>query len=298
MSGFLKWTGIILGIIVSLILVAVVFLYIITENKFNRRYDIQVEPVDISADEESIERGQHLVEAILLCQECHGKDFSGSVLNEGPWIGTIPMTNLTSGAGGIGSQYSDEDWVRAIRHGVRKNGGALLLMPSSWFYFLNDEDLADVIAYIKSLPPVDNQLPERKFGPLGRFFILSDPELINADYIDHQAPRPAEIAPGATKEYGEYLANTCKSCHGENLGGGEQVGAGLNLTPGGDLANWTFEDFKRTLRTGKTPDDHQISPEDMPYLNFQHLDDMEIEALWLYIRSLPPVESPPTNRTP
>jgi mono/diheme cytochrome c family protein len=295
MSGFIKWVGIILGILLGLILVAIAFLYIVTDNRLNRRYDIQVETLVVPENEASIAHGEHLVKALLLCQECHGEDLSGFEIDEGPWVATFSMSNLTSGKGGIGQTYTNEDWVRAIRHGVGNDNKALIVMPSPLYYFLSDKDLASVIAYLKSVPPVDNEMPEKRLGPLGRFFILTDPELIGAEAIDHTAPRPATIPQGATVEYGEYLANTCKSCHGEDLGGGEQVGAGLNLTPGGELANWSFEDFERVMRVGLTPEDRQISPEDMPWMNFKNLSDMELEALWLYLQSLPPVASPPAT---
>ncbi|HLE15060.1 MAG TPA: c-type cytochrome [Anaerolineales bacterium] len=298
MSGFLKWMGVILGILIALILIAVASIYLITGNKLNRRYEIQVEPLEIPADAEAIARGEHLAKAVLLCHECHGIDLSGSTLDEGPMVATISMSNLTSGKGGIGGTYTDEDWVRAIRHGVRKDGKALLIMPSPWFYFLSDEDLASVIAYVKSIPPVDNELPERRIGPVGRFFVLMEPGLFGAEGIDHSAPRPPMVLPSETKEYGEYLANTCKNCHGDNLGGGVQVGAGLNLTPGGELANWTFEDFEQVMRFGVTPENRQILSDDMPWTSFKQLNDIEIKAIWSYLQSIPAVESAPETQAP
>jgi mono/diheme cytochrome c family protein len=291
----LKWIGIIVGILVALFLVALGTIYFIAEQRLNRVYDIQVEAVPIPDSAASLERGKHLVEAVLLCDQCHGKDMSGSTLDEGAMIVTISFSNLTSGKGGIGSHYSNEDWVRAIRHGVRKDGKALIIMPSAWFYFLSDEDLGSVIAYVKSLPPVDHELPERRIGPVGRFYLLMEPALFSAEEIDHDAPRPASVEPGETIEYGEYLANTCKNCHGEDLAGGVQVGAGLNLTPGGDLASWTFEDFKRAMKTGVTPDRRYLNADNMPWNSFRNLDDMEINALWLYLQSIPAVESPPAT---
>ena len=77
MSGFLKWMGIILGILIALILIAVTSTYLITGNKLDRRYEIQVEPLEIPADAEAIARGEHLAKAVLLCHECHGIDLSG-----------------------------------------------------------------------------------------------------------------------------------------------------------------------------------------------------------------------------
>jgi hypothetical protein len=119
-------------------------------------------------------------------------------------MGGIHTPNLTSGTGGIGSSFTDADWVRAIRYGVGPNGRALFIMPAKALNSLSDEDLGAVIAYVKSLPPVDNQLPERRVATLGRLMMavgLFPP--FAADQIDHSSPPPAAVAPGVTAEYGE-----------------------------------------------------------------------------------------------
>jgi mono/diheme cytochrome c family protein len=202
------------------------------------------------------------------------------------------MSNLTPGGGGIDKEFTDEDWIRAIRHGIGTDGKSLFVMPSSALGFLSDEDMGAIIAYLKSVTPVDNQLPETRLGPMGRLLILQDPQILAASVIDHEALAKQSFSkPDAGKAYGAYLANTCKFCHGENLAGGDTPGAGLNLTPGGNLANWTFEDFKYALRTGVTPEGNQLDPELMPWKNIGKLDDTELEAIWLYLTSLPAVET-------
>ena len=110
--------------------------------------------------------------------------------------------------------------MRAIRHGVGPDDKPLLIMPSEYFNKLSDQDLGDVIAYIKSLPPVDNDQPKAKPGPVGRLLILVESEFLPARLIDHDAPRPVPPAKGVTEEYGEYLATICTICHGEPLSGG------------------------------------------------------------------------------
>ena len=69
-----------------------------------------------------------------------------------PGLLSIPTPNLTSGAGGVGATNTDEDWVRAIRHGVGHDGRALWVMPSLSFSRLSDEDLGALIAYLESRP--------------------------------------------------------------------------------------------------------------------------------------------------
>lgn len=209
-------------------------------------------------------------------------------------VETIP--NLTPGAGGVGAINTDEDWVRAIRHGVGHDGRGLVLMPSGVFYYLSDEDLGALIAYLKSLPPVDNELPETSLGPLGRVMLTLGqlpPELAvpNVISIDHDGPRPVAPEPGVTVEYGEYLANTCTVCHGSNLNGqtlreGPTVYVALNLTRGGEMVGWSEEQFITTMRTGITPGGKQLI-DFMPWKYIGQMTDDELKAVWMYLQSLP-----------
>ena len=221
------------------------------DKRLNVVYEVPVEAIDIPTDQASIERGMHLVDTVLFCKECHGDDLGGRLQFNDPLTGRITANNLTSGAGGIGPDISDEEWVLAIRHGVDDNGNPLIEMPSESFYSLSDEDLGAIIAYVKSVPPVDNELPERRLGPFYQLSILSNPNLIPAEVIDHFEPRPPSPEPGATGAYGKYLATACRICHGPALSGGPGAGAGLDLRASGDLADWSEEEFITALRTGK-----------------------------------------------
>lgn len=64
--------------------------------------------------------------------------------------------------GGVGATYTDADWERAVRHGVRPNGQVLLIMPSHHFNHMSDEDLGAVLAFLKTFPPVDEAVPARR----------------------------------------------------------------------------------------------------------------------------------------
>jgi len=227
-----------------------------------------------------------------LCEHCHGPGLGGQVLEDNLMFGRLVATNLTSGVGGVGADYTDADWVRAVRHGIGTDGKSLVAMPSDVFYNFSDDDLGLIIAYLKSLPPVDNKLPETRLGPLGRVYLLQDPIILPAGVIDHDRPRPPEPPPGVTVERGEYMAFICRACHGDDLSGGtSRAPAGLNLTPAGDLAGWTEADFMRALRTGVSPEGDKFDPAEMPWQEIGQLTDDELKALWLYLKSLPPVET-------
>ena len=289
MYRILKGVGFILGGLVGLAALALGVVYFITEAQLNKTYQISAEPLVIPSDSAVVARGKHLVTTVGLCAECHGDNLAGQTFDEGPLVGLISVPNLTAGQGGIGRTFTDTDWVRALRHGLHPNDKPVIDMPSNYYYHFSDADLKAIIAYLKTLPPQDNQLPPLEVGPLARIFILQDPSLLPAQVIDHSGPRPAAPEPGVTVEYGQYLTHFCRPCHGENLAGESGAGAGQNLTSGGELATWTEADFMNTLRTGVNPQGRKLDPKMMPWPSLGKLSDDELKAIWLYLQSLPPV---------
>ena len=280
------------GGLVLVLVVAGVVVYFVAGRKINKTYDIQVETITVPADAESIAHGKHVVESFGLCQECHTDNLGGDVMDENPVFGRLVARNLTSGKGGIGGSRSDADFVRAIRHGVGPEGKSLIIMPSEVFYYLSDADLGDVIAYLKTLPPVDNELPTSKAGPLARLFILLGEPFLVAGEIDQTGPRPVAPEPGITAEYGRYLGRSCTFCHGDDLSGPTIGGFEIeppNLTPAGRLGRWSEADFVHTLRTGVTPRGHELDNEEMPWESLGRMTDDELAAVWMYLKSVPPV---------
>jgi mono/diheme cytochrome c family protein len=284
---------------VVLIVLAAIILYVaggVIWNQTYENYDVSVEPVPIPTGEAAISDGRNIA-TIHYCAFCHGENLAGKVLLDTPAMAVAYAPNLTGGAGGVGSTNTDEDWVRAIRHGVGHDGRGLVAMPSTIWYRLNDEDLGALIAYLRSLPPVDNELPARRIGPLGRLLVaLGQFPSTGAALIDHNAPRHAAPERGITAAYGEYLAqSTCSACHGENLNGGTVRGLdgeleiALNLTPGGALADWSEAQFITALRSGVTPNGRVLS-ETMPWQYVGQMTDEELRAVWLYLQSLPALE--------
>jgi mono/diheme cytochrome c family protein len=95
------------------------------------------------------------------------------------------------------------------------------------------------------------------------------------------------ISAGMMVKYGKYLALSCAACHGDDLAGD----FGPNITPGGTPGRWSEADFIRTLRFGTTPDGRKLDSEDMPWKSFARLTNDEIKAIWLYLKSVPPVSA-------
>ncbi len=302
MRRFLKWFGIIAGGLLGVFIVLLVVLFFVGSRKVDRTYDVQIASVAVPTDAASIARGKHYVEAIGVCQVCHGQDLAGPVVDDckndpctgfsnDPIFGKLMPNNLTSGRGGTGSVFTDADYVRAIRHGIGRDNKSLLIMPSEQYNKISDEDLGAMIAYLKTLDPVDNELGESNLGPLGRVIAVIAGGLLPASQIDHSAARAPSPVVGVSVEYGGYLAEVCTICHGDGLTGSkvpgnERVDA-PNITLDGPLGDWTKSQFINTIRSGITPQGDLLDPRFMPWNRFTRMTDDELDAIGLYIQSLP-----------
>lgn len=270
--------------------------YVVAGRRFARHVDVAVhDTVRVPTDSASIARGQHLATAVTNCAMCHGENLGGmKFIDAGPLIGTVYTPNLTSGRGGIGGRFTGADWARAIRHGVDPTGRPLKIMPAEDFQYLSDADLADIVAYIRSRPPVDHVTQASRVGPLARVLYLAGKfPIIPAEEVHHDLVQPRQVTPGVTREYGEYLTKIagCQGCHRADLAGGP-IGAAppgtppaQNLTPAG-IGSWTEQDLARALRTGRRPDGSAINGF-MPWTTFRNMTDDEIAAIWKYLSTLP-----------
>jgi mono/diheme cytochrome c family protein len=252
------------------------------------------------AMQHAIDRGRHLIESRYVCAECHGSDLGGGVMIDDPMIGHAFGPNLTLGTGSKTLAYQPSDWDRAVRHGV-KPGGAPSVMPAEDFQLVSDQELSDVVAYIRSLPPVDAEIAPVRLGPLGKVLMALGQLPLSADVIpSHQSAHPTlPPPPEASVEFGSHLAGVCQGCHQADLAGGPIPGGdpswppARNLTPSVDgLAGWSYDDFRRVLLEGRRPDGTAIR---VPMVNIlpyaANMTDVEMQALWAYLRSVPPVAS-------
>ena len=245
--------------------------------------------------ERAVRRGQHLVESRTGCNDCHGKDLGGNAIIDIAFVGHWVAPNLTTGEGSVTKGFAASDWDRAVRHGVRHNGRTSS-MPVVEFVNLTDHELSDIVAYIRSVPPVNRNMGAVKFGPVFAYLIATDPKALGAFTIDHAKAHavepPAEVV---SAELGRHIVQVCRGCHGENLSGGKLAGDPdmpivANLTPHETgLKGWTESDFIRALREGKRKDGTDISRM-MPWQAYGRMTDTELKAIWAYLQTVPPLE--------
>jgi hypothetical protein len=172
-------------------------------------------------------------------------------------------------------------------------------MPSQDYREMSDQELSDIVVFIQSRPGADKQVPPPALGPVGKVLVATGKFTLSADVIGlHDKPHPA--APPAaevTVDFGRHMAGACMGCHRSDLGGGTVVGGdpawppAANLTPRPDgLGAWTFLQFVRAMREGKRPDGTVLRPPMSELTAYtRKMTDVELRALWSYLRSVPAV---------
>ncbi len=195
-------------------------------------------------------------------------------------LGDIYAPNITP-AGKV-KDLSDGDIWRLFREGILPDGRAAL-MPIAALQHLGDEDLKAVIAYVRSQPAVEKEMPA--INPSLLMAIAGS--LRHVPHTGSSGERCRGTAACWTHtEYGKYIVDfsDCRGCHGPNLDGKvtPPFPAGPNLVV---VEGWTAEQIINTIRTGVNPGG-QLKPP-MPWKPFGKMDDTELTAVWAYLKSLP-----------
>ncbi|MBS0618933.1 MAG: c-type cytochrome [Spirochaetes bacterium] len=278
-----------LGVVLAGGLIAVA--YAVSASHLSKSYTIKDTVIALPTSAAEIAEGKRLFES-RGCAECHGANLAGTTFVDDGGIGRFSGANLTTGKGGLASHRSNADFERAIRHGVGSDGHPLRFMPSMDFDRMTNQDVGRIIAYIRSAPAIDREIPQQKIGIMARILFLFDkiPVLIAAEKINHAAAHRESMTPARDAAYGKYVGATCTGCHRETMQGGPIEGAppawppASNITAKG-LGKYTEETFVNLLHTGKRPDKTAINPI-MPWKNFSKMTDTEMRALWLYLQTL------------
>lgn len=283
-------------VLVAILAACVAFAYWRTGRAFAQRLHVDEPALTIATDAAAIARGEHVARTHG-CFDCHGDDLGGRVVVDAFPVGRVAGPNLTHGAGGLGAQLDTGALERAIRHGLAPNGRPLLFMPSQDYNALSDADAADLIAYVSTRPPVDRPVPAAVAGPLPRvLFVLGRMPLVDALHIDQHAAHRHAVTIAATAEYGAYLASTaCAGCHGAHFSGGRVPGTPPSLPPARNITpdtvtgigNWSKAQFYAAMRQGKRPDGTALD-RFMPWPSFASLSNVELDALWAFLHTLPP----------
>lgn len=261
-----------------------------------------------------LERGRYIATALSGCVYCHsphdwnapgtpdvaGKEGSGEVLAYADLPGRIVAPNLTSDRETGAGLWSDDQLARAIREGIGHDGRALFpLMPFLHYRRMSDEDLASVIVYLRSLPPLRHELPKTEIIFPVKYLIRSVPEPLTSPVSD----LPATTSP---IDRGAHLVNLagCEDCHtpqdkGQELPGMAFAGGfpfagpwgyvvSTNITP--DASGISYYDeslFLKVMHTGLVKA-RRLSAI-MPITVYKGLSNDDLQAMFAYLRTLKPV---------
>lgn len=296
MKKVLIGIAIAIGALVGIVIIIAVGLILFGQVSFKRTIaNRPLYPITADTSPEGLARGKYLMEEAMLCAEaCHSPEetpFTGGVeeVNEGPIAFTFAPPNLTpDDETGLGS-WSDAEIARALREGVDKDGKELVIMPAYTYRALSDADVAAIIGYLRNLEPVHNEIPPVNGNAVAKVMLalgMFGPNPVG-DPIEEAQTTPAS----GTVENGEYMValGGCVDCHQTNLAGGalpfsdpEDVPA-ANLTPAGELQNWTVEDFIQAVREGVHPEGRTLD-EGMPRY---HTSDEDLADIFAYLKTIP-----------
>jgi mono/diheme cytochrome c family protein len=285
-----RWAGPLGFIGLVLVVIVLLAIYGLSERRLDETYEVPEESLTLQ-EEGDLARGEHLVQAVSVCVDCHAEDLGGEDVQSVPLLARVKGPNLTPGEGGI-SERSDRDLVLAIRHALDPELKPLVVMPSHNFWWMSDADLASVIAYLRQVPPVDRDMSMGRPGAMVRLpMALGLFNLLPAAEIEHGEARPASPPEGPTTEYGDYLLylGGCRDCHGTDLTGGMVPGSirrGPDLTSEGAAGDLTQEEFITAMREGEKPDGGSIN-DIMPWRYYQGMTDEELQAMYEHLRTLP-----------
>jgi mono/diheme cytochrome c family protein len=267
--------------LLALALIAIGVIYALSAYRIGKRYEIVPRDVAVSNDPATIARGERLAR-IHGCHACHGDGLEGEIAVDDFRFGRFVIPNVTVAR----DAYSDLDLVRLFRHGVRSDGkGVLPIMPSQSFTHLADDDLGAIIAYLRSVPEVANELPTTRLGPLLRAMLALGRIEVAPRMIDHARPALETVDRDDAEVFGRYLASTtCTECHGQDLQGQD----GFLVTPSLAItAAYTEPQFRDLLRSGVALGGREVGAmSEVATRRFAHYTNDEIHALHRYLTSL------------
>jgi mono/diheme cytochrome c family protein len=261
--------------------------------------------------ETPVERGGYLVNTIMTCNNCHtpmgpngpqlDKALSGGLrFNEPPFDVTAP--NITPDPEtGIG-KWSDAEIKTAMREGVRPSGVHLAeVMPTRFYKIITPGDLDGIVAYLHSVKPVSNKVPDPVYKMTLPHTVLPGAE----------APMPeADLADKVQR--GRYLATIghCMECHtpfgppgtgadfqnslgkgGREFPGPWGVSTSRNITSSktAGLGDWTDAEIKRAVTEGVGKDGTRLKPP-MGFRYYAKMTDGDLDAVVAYLRTVPAKE--------
>ncbi|HEV7607687.1 MAG TPA: cytochrome c, partial [Steroidobacteraceae bacterium] len=217
MKKVLKWLGFVVASVAVLAVVAIIYVQFASERAFAKVYTVAgILSAPLPTDAAEIEEGHRLAQ-LTGCTHCHGDNLAGGAPIDIPQIARFVPPNISS----ILPAMSDAQLVGLLRRGVKRDGTGIWLMPSEMYSHLHDQDLARIIAWVRTVPASGGTTEKTEVRLLGRALVVAGKFKSGAQQVEEAAGAPA-IPAGR----GAYLAmNLCSECHGQDLNGRPEVPA-------------------------------------------------------------------------
>ena len=264
--------------IVAAMLVAALFVYASNMAALDHIYPVANVSIAAVSGADAVQRGKHLAD-VTGCTDCHRADLRGGLFDdEGAFHGRYYASNLTLKA----KRYSDADIARIVRVGVSPDGRGVVAMPSFAFVRLTDGEMADINAFIRSLPAGGEEPPPHYVGPIDQWKLWrGEGPKVAISYVDGERVKQPVDA-GSDHEAGRHLAGiVCAECHGGDLkGNGWDSGAPDLLV----IQSYGFPEFKRLVQTGTGVGGRTLAMmSEVARGRLHHLSDPEIAEIYAYL---------------
>lgn len=265
------------AVIAAIVLGAAAFaggVYLRSETVLHHRYPVAASARLPAPDAGSVARGAHLA-VVLGCTDCHGDDLRGRAYPHPDPFAAVTAANLTLKA----RTYSDGDFARVIRNGLKPTGESVEFMPSGAFAHLGDADLAALVAYVRSLPAGGADVPEWRLGWRARWQLATGTFAPGIVFFADAARRsPRDMGP-ATEAGRRIVSVACSECHGGDLAGVKGGPPDLAIVGAYDPG-----DFHRFLKTGIAAGGRELPMmSKVARKRFSQFTDQEVEAIRLYL---------------
>jgi len=272
-----RWIGVGVAGIVLLVLGTLTWIYVASETHLRSFARPAGFAFPVPVDAAAIGRGEHLVRT-RGCSGCHGQDLGGQRM----W-GFAVAPNLAAYA----RRESPATFEAALRHGIGRDGRALYSIPSYNFIRMRDADVADVIAFLRTVPVPETRLPRASLPWRVRFEIAVGRDAAIPQFLDRVPPLRRADDPDPAIARGEYLAmTTCNECHGFGL----RADSPWEEDSAPDLVvamAYDADAFRRLMRTGIAIGDRELemmSP--VARSRFSDFSDAEIDDLYAFLRDM------------
>ena len=284
MKTTLVWLSRIAAALAIIIVLVLAGVYAASEYIRVRTYQAPPAPLKIAATPELIQAGARRAR-VFGCTACHGEDLRGKLFSDEPYFATSYAANVTLSA----RSYTDEQLAQLFRHGIKRDGKAIYAMPSSMYHYWTDEELASLIAYVRSLSAGGVEQPAPRIGPLLRLAVVRGDIRPEVHWIAQSRTRSAAVL-GPEHAAGRHIAITvCTECHETDLTG---IGRNPDLRI---VAAYDLVQFRHLMRTGKALGNRELGQmSETARARFSHLTDDEVASLHSYLtaRAMLPIEKP------